>query len=240
MKTVLITGANKGIGLETAKQLAQLNHYIYLGSRDKENGLEAIRQLKALGITNVETVVIDVADINSVREARAELEAKISSLDILINNAGIAGDQPQCLATDSVENLRRIFDTNFFGAVQTAQEFLPLLKRSAQGAIINVSSEIGSLAVHTALEKNPNRAKYHAYGSSKTALNAFTVMLANELSDTGISVNSVTPGYTATDLNQFQGAKTAEQGAIPIVKLATQTQPHVTAKFFKDGGEVGW
>ncbi|HEX8020465.1 SDR family oxidoreductase [Mucilaginibacter sp.] len=240
MKTVLITGANKGIGFETAKQLAQLNHYVYLGSRDKANGLEAVRQLKALGITNVETIVIDVTDINSVREARAELDAKIDSLDILINNAGIAGDQPQSLAVGSVENLRRIFDTNFFGAVQTTQEFLPLLKRSAQGAIINVSSEIGSLAVHTAPEKNPNRAKYHAYGSSKTALNAFTVMLANELSDTGISVNSVTPGYTATDLNQFQGAKTAEQGAIPIVKLATQAQPYVTAKFFKDGGEVGW
>lgn len=240
MKTVLITGANKGIGFETAKQLAQLNHYVYLGSRYKENGLEAVRQLKNLGITNVETIVIDVADINNVREARAELEAKIDSLDILINNAGIAGDQPQSLATGSVENLRQIFDINFFGAVQTTQEFLPLLKRSGQGAIINVSSEIGSLAVHTAPERNPNRAKYHAYGSSKTALNAFTVMLANELNDTGISVNSVTPGYTATDLNQFQGAKTVEQGAIPIIKLATQAQPHVTAKFFKDGGEVGW
>ncbi|MDB5148672.1 MAG: Short-chain dehydrogenase [Mucilaginibacter sp.] len=240
MKTVLITGANKGIGFETAKQLAQLNHYVYIGSRDKENGLEAVRQLKELGITNVETIVIDVADINSVREARAELEAKIGSLDILINNAGIAGDQPQNLATGSIENLRRIFDTNFFGAVQTTQEFLPLLKKSGQGSIINVSSEIGSLAVHTAPERNPNRAKYHAYGSSKTALNAFTVMLANELNDTGISVNSVTPGYTATDLNQFQGAKTVEQGAVPIVKLAIQSQPPVTAKFFKDGGEVGW
>jgi NAD(P)-dependent dehydrogenase (short-subunit alcohol dehydrogenase family) len=240
MKTVLITGANKGIGFETAKQLAQLNHYVYLGSRDKENGLEAVRQLKELGIANVETIVMDVADINSVREARAELEAKIDSLDILINNAGIAGDQPQNLAAGSIENLRRIFDTNFFGAIQTTQEFLPLLKRSGQGAIINVSSEIGSLAVHTAPERNANRAKYHAYGSSKTALNAFTVMLANELNDTCISVNSVTPGYTATDLNQFQGAKTAEQGAIPIVELATQPQPHVTAKFFKDGGEVGW
>jgi NAD(P)-dependent dehydrogenase (short-subunit alcohol dehydrogenase family) len=240
MKTVLITGANKGIGFETAKQLAQLNHYVYLGSRDKENGLEAVRQLKALGITNVETIVFDVADIDSVREARAELEAKIDSLDILINNAGIAGELPQSLVTGSVENLRRIFDTNFFGAVQTTQEFLPLLKKSSQGSIINVSSEIGSLAVHTAPERNPNRAKYHAYGSSKTALNAFTVMLANELNDIGISVNSVTPGYTATDLNEFQGAKTVEQGAIPIVKLAIQSQPHVTAKFFKDGGEVGW
>ncbi|WPU98007.1 SDR family NAD(P)-dependent oxidoreductase [Mucilaginibacter sp. cycad4] len=240
MKTVLITGANKGIGFETARQLAQLNCYVYLGSRDQENGLEAVRQLKELGITNVETIVIDVADINSVRGARAELEVKIGSLDILINNAGIAGDQPQNLAAVSIENLRRIFDTNFFGAVQTTQEFLPLLKKSGQGAIINVSSETGSLAVHTAAERNSNRAKYHAYGSSKTALNAFTVMLANELYDTGISVNSVTPGYTATGLNQFQGAKTAKQGALPIVKLATQSQPHVTAKFFKDGGEVGW
>ncbi|MFC0515356.1 SDR family oxidoreductase [Mucilaginibacter angelicae] len=240
MKTVLITGANKGIGFETAKQLAQLNHYVYLGSRGKANGLEAVRQLKELGITNVETIVIDVADINSVREARAELEAKIGSLDILINNAGIAGNQPQDLATSSIENLRRIFDTNFFGAIQTTQEFLPLLKKSSQGAIINVSSEVGSLAVHTAPQRNPNRAKYHAYGSSKTALNAFTVMLANELNDTGISVNGVTPGYTATDLNQFQGAKTPEQGAMPIVKLATQSHPGITAKFFKDGGEVGW
>ncbi len=240
MKTVLITGANKGIGFETARQLAQLGCFVYLGSRDKDNGNEAIQKLSAMGITNVETLVIDVADLNSVRQARQELESKISSLDILINNAGIAGSQPQDLATGDLENLRRIFDTSFFGAIQTTQEFLPLLKKSGQSAIINVSSEIGSLAVHTAPERNPNRANYHAYGTSKTALNAFTVMLANELRDMGISVNSVTPGYTATDLNQFQGAKTAEQGAKLIVQLALQSNPETTAKFFKDGGEVSW
>jgi NAD(P)-dependent dehydrogenase (short-subunit alcohol dehydrogenase family) len=240
MKTVLITGANKGIGFETARQLAQLNYFVYLGSRDKQHGLEAIKKITDQGITNVESVVIDVTDINSVRQARQELESKISALDILINNAGIAGDQPQDFSTGDLENLRRIFDTNFFGAVQTTQEFLPLLKKSGQASIINVSSEIGSLGVHTAPEKNQNRAKYHAYGSSKTALNAFTVMLANELRDTGISVNSVTPGYTATDLNQFQGAKTVEEGAIPIVKLVTQSDQGITAKFFRDGGEVAW
>lgn len=147
---------------------------------------------------------------------------------------------PQNLAEGGLQNLRDIFDVNFFGAVQTTQEFLPLLKRSPKAAIINVSSEIGSLAVHTAPERNPNRSRYHAYGVSKTALNAFTVMLANELRDTGISVNSVTPGYTATDLNQFEGTKTAEQGALPIVKLATEADETVTAKFFKDGGEVPW
>lgn len=240
MKTVLITGANKGIGFETARQLAQLNYFVYLGSRNKAHGLEAIQKLNELDITNVEAIVIDVADSNSVRQARQELESKISSLDILINNAGIAGDQPQNLASGDLGNLRRIFDTNFFGAIQTTQEFLPLLKKSGQSAIINVSSEIGSIAVHTAPERNPNRANYHAYGTSKTALNAFTVMLANELRDTGISVNSVTPGYTATDLNQFQGAKTAEQGAMPIVQLAIKSDQETTAKFFKDGGEVPW
>src|SRR5476651_2586017 len=99
MKTVLITGANKGIGFETAKQLAQLNYFVYLGSRNKEYGLEAIKKLHDLGITNVENVQIDVADINSVRQARQELEAKICSLDILINNAGIGGDLPQDFST---------------------------------------------------------------------------------------------------------------------------------------------
>ncbi|WP_214071775.1 SDR family oxidoreductase [Mucilaginibacter sp. dw_454] len=240
MKTVLITGANKGIGFETARQLAQLDYFVYLGSRNKENGLEAIKNLNDQGITNVALVVIDVADIVSVRQAREELENKQHSLDILINNAGIAGEQPQDFATGDVDNLRKIFDVNFFGVIQTTYEFLPLLKKSGQPAIINVSSELGSLAVHTATERNPNRAKYHSYGSSKTALNGFTAMLANELADEGISVNSVTPGYTSTDLNQFQGAKTVEEGAKPIVKLATQLLPAGIARFFKDGGEVPW
>lgn len=240
MKTILITGANKGIGFEAARQLAQLNHFVYLGSRDKENGLNAVRKLNDMGITNVDVLVIDIADINSVRLAMQELESKISSLDILINNAGIAGEQPQDFVTGDMENLRRIFDTNFFGTVQTTREFLPLLKKADGAAIINVSSEVGSLTLRTQAGRNTNRDKYNAYGASKTALNAFTVMLANELHDTGITVNSVTPGYTATDLNHFQGAKTAEQGALPIVKLATETSRDIIAKFFKDGGGVPW
>jgi NAD(P)-dependent dehydrogenase (short-subunit alcohol dehydrogenase family) len=240
MKTVFITGANKGIGFETAKQLAQLNCFVYLGSRDKENGLEAVKKLNELGIDNVESIVINVADIDSVRLAKQELESKIDSLDILINNAGIAGDQPQDFVGGSMENLRRIFDTNFFGAIQTTREFLPLLRKSPQASVINVSSEVGSITLRTESGRNTNRDKYNAYGSSKTALNAFTVMLANELHDAHISVNSVTPGYTATDLNQFQGGKTVEQGAMPIVKLAIQPHLAANAKFFKDGGEVEW
>lgn len=240
MKTILITGANKGVGFETAKQLAKLGYTVYLGSRNKENGVEAIKKLNDEGINSVELLVIDVADINSVKQARHELESKTASLDILINNAGIAGDQPQDFATGDMNNLRKIFDTNFFGMVQTTQEFLPLLRKSQQAAIINVSSEVGSIAMRTVPGRNLNRDKYNAYGSSKTAVNAFTVMLANELKDAGISVNSVTPGYTATDLNQFQGAKTIEEGAMPIIRLVVQAHPEVTAKFFKDDGEVQW
>ena len=240
MKTVLITSANKGIGFETARQLAMAGYFVYLGSRSKEQGLEAIGKLNEQGISNVELLEIDVADLNAVRQARQELEGKINNLDVLINNAGTAGDQPQNISVCDMENLRRIFDTNYFGAIQTTQEFLPLLKKSGQASIINVSSEVGSLTMHTSPGRNQNWDNFHAYGSSKTALNAFTIMLANELRDTGITVNSVTPGYTATDLNQFQGAKTVEQGAAPIVKLATESNTGVTAKFFKDGGEVAW
>ena len=240
MKTVLITGANKGIGFETAKQLAQLNCFVYLGSRNKEHGLEAILKLRELGISNVECLLLDVTDNKSVRQARQELEGKIGALDILINNAGIGGVLPQDFSVLDMENLRNIFETNFFGVIQTTQQLLPLLRKSERASIINVSSEVGSLSALSIPAGNPSRDKFHAYGSSKTALNAFTVMLANELRGSGISVNSVTPGHTATDLNQFQGTRTVEQGAMPIVKLATQPGQAATAKFFKEGGEAAW
>lgn len=240
MKTVLITGANKGIGFETARRLAKAGYFVYLGSRNKANGTEAVKKLNDEGISSIEALVIDVADIDSVRHASQDLETKIEALDILINNAGIAGDQPQDFATGDIQNLRNIFDTNFFGAIQTVQAFLPLLRKSGGASIINVSSEVGSIAMRTDAGRVRNRDRYNAYGSSKTALNAFTVMLANELSDSGITVNSVTPGYTATDLNQFQGAKTIEEGALPIVKLAMEADRSITGKFFKDGGEVAW
>lgn len=240
MKTVLITGANKGIGFETTKQLAQAGYFVYLGSRDKVKGTEAVNKLKVMGIFNVETIEIDIADIDSVKRAKQELETKIDALDILINNAAITGEQPQNISANDVENLRRVFDTNYFGTIQTTQQFLPLLRKAKQASVINVSSEVGSLTMHTSPGRNPNWDMYNAYGSSKTALNSFTVMLANELRGTNISVNSVTPGYTATDLNEFKGIKTVEEGVRPIVKLATLTNDIPTGKFFIDGGEVPW
>ena len=239
MKTVLITGANKGIGFETVKQLAQLSYFVYLGSRDKIKGLEALEKLKALGINNVECIEIDVTNINSIKSARKELESKVKQLDALINNAGIGGGQAQNLSTGEMEDLRKVFDTNFFGAVQTTQQFLSLLKKSNEPRIVNVSSGLGSLTIHSSTQ-NPNYAIYDAYSCSKTALNAFTVLLAKEFKNTNFKINSVTPGYTATDLNHFQGTQTPEQAAKVIVKYATLDNDGPTGKFLKEDGEVDW
>ncbi len=238
MKTVLITGANKGIGFETARQLAILGYYVYIGSRNKSKGLQAVEQLRRSGLANIDMVQIDVTDINSIRSARLELDGKIQQLDILINNAGIAGDQPQNISTVNIDILRKVFDTNFFGAVQTTQEFLTLLKKSGNPRIINVSSNLASLTLHTT-SQNPNLSIYDAYSCSKTALNAFTVLLAKEFRNTTLKVNSVAPGYTATDLNQFQGRQTVEQAARIVVKYAALDN-NETGKYFKDDGENDW
>ena len=238
MKTVLITGANKGIGFETARQLVQLGYFVYLGSRDRQRGSDAVKKLRDSGISNVELVEIDVTDIHSVKQARQELESKIEALDVLINNAGISGGPVQNMSTIEMENLRKVFNTNFFGAVQTTQQFMDLLKKSNKPVIINVSSELGSLTLHSST-LNPNYKIYDAYSCSKTALNAFTVMLANEFRNTNFRINSVSPGYTATDLNQHRGTQTVEQGAKFIVKYATLEEDGVTGRFFKEE-EIPW
>ncbi|HEY8955015.1 SDR family NAD(P)-dependent oxidoreductase [Chitinophaga sp.] len=236
MRTVLITGANKGIGFETARQLALAGNFVYLGSRDLLSGQKAADKLKAAGSANVAPIHIDVTDIESIRKAKDEL----NSLDLLINNAGISGEQAQHIAEYSMEAFRALFETNYFGAVQTTQVMLPLLRKSSAASIINVSSEIGSLTMQTSAERPPNWSNFSSYGATKTALNGFTVMLANELRGEHITVNSVTPGYTATDLNQFKGFKSVEEGARAIVQLAMLDDRTVTGRFFKDGGEIPW
>ncbi len=239
-KSVLVTGANKSIGFETARQLAQLGYFVYIGSRDQAKGLEAIEKLKAMGLTNVECIQLDVTDIHSIKAARQVLEAKTPKLDILINNAGISGGFPQPATKVSMDIVRLVFETNFFGVVQVTQEFIELLKKSDQPRIVNVTTELSSLTNH----KDPNwifaAFKPAAYGPSKTALNAYTVMLAAELKDTNFKVNCVCPGFTATDFNNHQGTKTVEKAASVIVKYATLDKDGATGTFFSEEGETAW
>lgn len=235
-KTVLITGANQGLGFETAKQLAERGYYVYMGSRDRSKGIAAQQQLNESGLNNVEFIEIDVTDIHSIKSARQALEAKTPQLDVLINNAGISGGfTTQNMSTYDIDNLRKVFDTNFFGAVQTTQQFIDLLKKSGEPRIVNVSSGLGSLHFSTLHDM-----AFYAYGCSKTALNAFTVSLAKELKDTNFKINSVEPGYTATNLNQYQGTQTVQEAVGIIVKYATVGNDAPTGKFFWKEGEFAW
>lgn len=239
MKTALITGANKGIGFETARQLAKLGYNVYIGCRNQFKGLEAIEKLKAEGLNNVDFIEIDITNISSVHAAKIELENRIQNLDVLINNAGIAGEQPQNISSCDMQNLRTVFETNFFGAAQTTQQFINLLKRSEEPRIVNVSSQLASLEVQST-SQNPNHRIYDAYSSSKTALNAFTVLLAREFENTNFKINCVEPGYTATDLNNFMGTQTPEQAAQIIIEYATLENNGPTGGFFKKDGIVAW
>lgn len=234
MKTVLITGANKSIGFETARQLLQKGYYVYLGSRDLQKGQEAVDQLKTEGLTNVEPVAIDVDSVESVKAARETLGQKIKSLDVLINNAGISGGMPQQALTTSTDIFKKVFATNLFGVVEVTQAFIDLLKASPEPRIVNVTSGLGSLTLH-----NDPTWKYYPYkGSvyvpSKAALNAYTIVLAYELRDTPFKVNAVDPGHTATDFNNHRGTGTVQDAAARLVKAATLGSDGPTGQFFSD------
>ncbi len=240
MKIALVTGANKGLGFETAKQLAQLGHFVYLSCRDLSLGQQAVDKLHELGLTNTAIIQIDVTTLKTIVEARKTIETKSNHLDILINNAGILGTMPQPAATVSVDEIRRIFDTNFFGTIQVTQEFLPLLQKAETGRIVNVTSDISSLTLHNDPSWKYYPFKSTGYGVSKTALNGYTIMLAFGLKDTNIKVNAVNPGYTATDFNNYRGDKKPEQAVEVIVKYATLDKDGPNGKFVGEEGEMPW
>lgn len=233
MKTVLITGANKSIGLETARQLLQKGYYVYLGCRDLLKGKEAVTALHAEGLTAVEPLEIDVNDAASVKSARALLGQKTEVLDVLINNAGISGTMQGAIETD-LSVFRQVFETNFFGVIEVTQAFIDLMKAAPEPRIVNVTSGLGSLNLHQDSSWKYYGLKVASYFPSKAALNAFTIALSNDLLDTPFKVNAVDPGYTATDFNHHSGPGTVPDAAARVVKAAVLGADGPTGTFFSD------
>ena len=237
-KVALITGANKGIGKEIARQLGALGITVLVGARDKGRGEEAAAELTAGG-ADAHAVLLDVTDSATIDAAAAKVESDHGRLDVLVNNAGIALDTGPASALE-MDALRRTYDTNVFGVFAITKAFLPLLKRSDAGRIVNVSSGLGSLSQNADPSWDYAAVKPLAYNSSKAALNMMTVIFAAELKDTPIKVNAADPGYTATDLNHNQGHQTVAQGAAAAVRLATLPDDGPTGGYFDEAGIVPW
>jgi len=235
----LVTGANKGIGLEIARGLGARGSVVLLGSRDDNRGKKAAAQLAAEGI-DVRPIELDVTDRISILSAAAQIEAQFGHLDILVNNAGVnleAGANPSVV---DLATVRHVYDVNVFGVIAMTQAMLPLLLKSQGGRIVNVSSGLGSLGWNT----DPDHAAHFplllGYNSSKSALNAITVQFAKELRGTPIKVNAACPGYCATDLNGHSGPRTAQQGSMTPIRLATLPDDGPTGGLFDDSGVVPW
>ena len=245
MKTAFITGANKSIGFETARQLLQKGFYVYLGSRNLEKGLQAVEKLKAEVLTKVEVIQIDVTDANSVKNAREEVGKKTNVLDVLINNSGISGGMPQSALTASIDQFKDAYEINLYGAIRITQAFIDLLKKSPEPRIVMVSSSQGSITLHSDPTYKYYSHKGSVYLSSKAALNMYTVNLAYELRDTNFKINAVSPGFTKTDFNNNRGTGTVEDAGKRIVKYAMIDQNGPTGKFFcedtnPETGEIPW
>jgi NAD(P)-dependent dehydrogenase (short-subunit alcohol dehydrogenase family) len=245
MKTALVTGANKSIGLEVARQLAQAGVYIYLGSRKLENGLAAVNQLRSEGLSHVEAVPLDVTDEEPVNNARAYIGAKTGVLDILINNAGIFGGYPQAALDATIDQFKATYDANVYGVVRVTQAFMDLLKKSPEPRIVNVSSSQGSITLHSDPSYKYYDYKGAVYLSSKAAMNMYTVVLAYELRDTHFKINAVCPGYTKTDFNGHRGPGSVEEAGKRILRYALIGKDGPTGKFFSEEnnpetGEIPW
>jgi NAD(P)-dependent dehydrogenase (short-subunit alcohol dehydrogenase family) len=230
MTTTLITGANKGLGFETARRLIAAGHTVYVGSRDAERGRRAAERLGA------RTVLIDVTDDASVAAAAKTIEAD-GGLDVLINNAGIEGNVVGA-AELTADTMRSLFETNVFGVVRVTHAFLPLLQRSAAPVVVNLSSGLASKTLVAA----PGTPTYAypgvAYPASKTAVNMITVQYAKAFP--GMRINAVEPGYTATDLNGHTGTQTVEEGAEIIVRMAQVGPDGPTGGYFDAAGPLPW
>lgn len=238
-KIALITGANKGIGFGVARELAQRDVFVLIGARDETRGREAVDTLLAQGLP-VAFVQVDVTDDESIANAAREVDERYGRLDVLINNAGISGDVAGSPSEITRARMRRVYETNVFGVVAVTNALLPLLRKSAAGRIVNVSSGLGSLTLSADPYSGFGHLNYLAYQSSKAALNAITIAYAKELQPAGIKVNAADPGFTATDFNDHRGHRTVEQAASIIVRLATLAANGPTGTYQDENGILPW
>ncbi len=247
-KIAFITGANKGIGFETARGLGQLGIGVLLGCRDEAKGREAAERLAAEGVGKVEAVKFDVNRPEDHQAVFHLLDEKYGKLDILVNNAGVMLDSASFGApggfnstpTVSLDVLRQTFETNFFGVVALTQVLLPLIKKAPAGRIVNLSSVLGSLTLHANPASPIYNSKAFAYDASKTALNAFTVHLAQALGDTRIKVNSAHPGWVKTDMGGDAAPLEVSEGGKTSVMLATLPDDGPTGGYFHMGEPLPW
>lgn len=238
-KIALITGANKGIGLEIARQLGQTGVTVLVGARDATRGEAAAATLREDGI-DARFEQLDVRDAASIAAAAARIDATHGRLDILVNNAGINDGADGPPASASLDAARRVFDTNFFAPLAVTQALLPLLKKAPAARIVNMSSSLGSMTLNADQSSPYYGVRPIGYNASKAALNMLTVQLAEDLRASGILVNAACPGYVATDLNGHRGRLTTGEAAKTPVRLALLADQQITGQFLSAAGSVPW
>jgi NAD(P)-dependent dehydrogenase (short-subunit alcohol dehydrogenase family) len=229
--TILVTGGNKGIGLEVCRQLARARHRVILSARSAERGQAAVAALKKEGLT-VEFLDLDMSNKASITKAVDELKKRISALNVLINNAAILQTWMGSIVDVTAEELRETFNTNVVGPILLTQALIPLLEAGKPARVINVSSQLGSVAGMTD--------GWPGYGISKAALNAATRKLAVALESRGISVNAASPGWVKTDMGTKDAPLSLEQGGRNIARIVTDMPASVTNKFLQEHGEYPW
>ena len=241
-KVAFITGANRGIGFETSKQLAKKNTKVILGSRDLDKGKKAIEKLASEGI-NADLIQYDAFDLNAPQKVYDYISKEYSKLDILINNAGVLLTGNLFVTNSSSvsdKDIKDTFQTNLFSVISLTQKLLPLIKKSEAGRIVNVSTILSSLTLHSAKDSPITPAKEFAYNASKTALNAFTIHLANELKDTKIKVNSGHPGWVKTELGGPNAPIEVEDSFETSLRLATLDENGPNGGLFHKDETIPW
>jgi NAD(P)-dependent dehydrogenase (short-subunit alcohol dehydrogenase family) len=241
-KVAFVTGANRGIGFETAKGLGRLRMTVILGARDLTKGQAAAKQLQAMGI-KAEAIAYDANQAGSADAAYKYIAEHFGKLDILVNNAGISIEQlvgHNNSSTVTAATLQDTFQTNLFAVIELTQTLLPLIKKSPAGRIVNLSSILASLTLHSMPDSPIDPAKAYAYNASKTALNAYTVHLARELKDTSIKVNSAHPGWVKTELGGPGAPMEVVDSGETSIQLATLAEDGPSGGFFHNGDSLPW